>query len=687
MRERPIEKSCIPYLTFRVGTLASCILHPVSFPNMRFLIRNCFCLLLLLPGLAIAQGKYDLWLRNEGFYLLTPQEKEKFRGMSEEQKDLYVRDLWTSLDTNQITPENEFQTEYMKRFEYAKKHYGIPSDRAKIYLLLGKPNSVESHSNDDKYFPLELWSYYSLGYPGLPPSLDLIFFKRFGTGDYRLYSPIFDGMKSLTPSSINFESPRMQAQLKAYFDPQIIEAATKMSTGSSPNESETIRMVLTDPNAIRRIEKKRPTVETTIVYEGFEADITAYSVPDREGVYRTSIAIAIPPKYISFEKNEESTYQGRVDMIGSIVDEKKNEIVRISDSPALKMSDAEFAKAQSYLFCYVFDAYLLPGKYTLNSLFRDYVSNRAGKLERTFEVKAQSTQLEMLPPLISYKVVTAESGEKPFQYANLQFMPKENSTLNNDQWLFLYTKVLNPAGESMDGSWELKFGLKKDGQNVLELSEAVPISGSQPEINVMRKMKLQSLVPGSYNAFMRLSKAGVTLENESPLRIGTTEEVLGRLRILPQSVNPPAAYHTNIALQFFLQNDYVNAARHARIAVDLDPTSYAARSLIARIEKAKGNTENAIASYEKLVQESPTDSEGYYYIGKWALEEKQTEKASQMLKKALDLGLYSTDLLNNLASAQLQLGNTPAAVDYWKKSLALDSTQSEIKSLLSQHTQ
>jgi Tfp pilus assembly protein PilF len=222
----------------------------------------------------------------------------------------------------------------------------------------------------------------------------------------------------------------------------------------------------------------------------------------------------------------------------------------------------------------------------------------------------------------------------------------------------------------------------------LELSETVPIAGSQPEINVMRKLKLQSLVPGSYSAYMRLSKTGgLTLENESPLRIGTTPEVLGRLRILPQSPNPPAAYHTNIALQFFLQNDYVNAARHARIASDLDPTSYAARSLFARIEKAKGNTDSAIASYEKLVQESPSDSEGYYYIGKWALEEKQLDKASVNLKKALDLGLYSTDLLNNLASAELQLGNTQAAVDYWKKSLALDDKQPEIENLLSQHKQ
>jgi GWxTD domain-containing protein len=655
---------------------------------MRFVIRCCFFLLLLLPGLLFAQGKYELFLKNEGYYLLTPEEKDKFRGLSDEQKELYIRNLWNTLDTNPITPENEYQIEYMKRFDYAKKHYGVPSDRAKIYILLGKPNSVESHSNDDKYFPLELWSYYSLGYPGLPPSLDLIFFKRYGAGDYRLYSPLFDGMKSLTPSSMNFDSPRMQAQLKAYFDPQILEAAEKMSTGSSPNESETIRMALTDPAAIRRIEKKRPTVETTIVYEGFEADITMYSVPDREGVDRTSIAIAVPPKYLSFEKNEEGVYQGRVDMIGSIVDEKKNEIIRINDSPALKMSEAEFEKAQSYLFCYVFDTYLLPGKYTLNSLFRDYVSNRAGKLERTFEVKAQGKGLEMLPPLIAYKAVTAEGGEKPFQYANLQFMPKENSTLSNDQWLFLYTKILNPTGESLDGTWDLKFGLKKDGANALELSETVPITGTQPEINVMRKLKLQSLVPGAYSAYMRLSKpGGLTLESETPLRISTTQEVLGRLRILPQSGNTPSSYHTNIALQFFLQNDYVNAARHARIASDLDPTAYAARSLMARIEKAKGNTQNAIASYEKLVQESPADSEGFYYIGKWALEEKQAEKASQMLKKALDLGLYSTDLLNNLASAQLQLGNTQAAVDYWKKSLALDAKQPEIENLLSQHKQ
>jgi GWxTD domain-containing protein len=173
--------------------------------------------ILLFASIANAQTtqNWDLWLRNEGYYLLGPKEKEKFATMTAEQKEIYVEDLWNSLDPDQLTPENEFQQEYMKRFAEAKKKYSIPSDRAKIYILLGKPNSVETYPNSDKYYPLELWSYYSLGFKDLPSSLDLIFFKRWGAGDYRLYSPLFDGMKALTPSQMDFDNPKTQAMLKA----------------------------------------------------------------------------------------------------------------------------------------------------------------------------------------------------------------------------------------------------------------------------------------------------------------------------------------------------------------------------------------------------------------------------------------------------------------------------------------
>ena len=200
-------------------------------------------------------------------------------------------------------------------------------------------------------------------------------------------------------------------------------------------------------------------------------------------------------------------------------------------------------------------------------------------------------------------------------------------------------------------------------------------------------IRLQSLVPGSYTAYMRLSRGEVAIEGETPVRINTNEEMLGRLRIQAQSANPPEALHTNLSLQYFLRNDLESAVRHARIAIDLAPNSYVARGLLARIEKAKGNIPEAISAYEKLVQEAPADSEAYYYIGKWSLEQKDAQKASGMLKKAMELGFYTTDLLNTLATAELQLGNKQSAVEFWEKSLALDSSQPEIQQLLSQHKQ
>src|SRR5262249_40878813 len=192
-----------------------------------------------------------------------------------------------------------------ERYDYAKKHYGIPSDRAKIYILLGKPNSVDSYPNSDRYYPMELWSYYSLGVKNFPPSLDLIFFKPWGAGNYRLYSPLFDGLKALTPSQIDLSSPRAQAQLKAFFDASVVDAAQHISTGYDENASETVRAYLTDPGAITRAyEKERPKVETTVVYQGFEAEISAYSVPYELGITRTSVVIAISPKYLTFEKDD-----------------------------------------------------------------------------------------------------------------------------------------------------------------------------------------------------------------------------------------------------------------------------------------------------------------------------------------------------------------------------------------------
>lgn len=639
--------------------------------------------LILISSFAFAQtGAYEEFLNNEGYYLLSPEQKEKFRSLPETEKQVYLNNLWASMDPDHLTPQNEFQIEYMKRYEQVKKKYRIPSDRAKIYLLLGAPNSIEDHANSDKYYPLEVWSYYSLGHKGLPPSLDLIFFKRWGAGDYRLYSPIFDGFKALTPSGMDFENPRIKSQLKAYFDASVIEAAQHITTGAGPNESEVIRATLQDPGAMTRIlQKQRPNVETTVVYQGFDADIYAYTVPAEAEIFRTSVALAVSPKYLTFEKDN-TQYRARIDLIGRITDEKGNEVLRINDSPAIGMTESDFEKAKAFLFSYLFDSYLLPGKYNLDCIFRDYASNATGKLEKTFEIKSFAPDLELLPPLLAYKSTTTQGATVPFGYDYQQFLPKENSVFNNEQVLNLYTMVLNPKKTRLEGIWKLRMVMKKDGTEVMATEENLPLS-TTANATITRKLKLQGLVPGSYSFEIQLTQGATTLTSEAPINISTEYQILGRMRVMASSNKTPEEYHTNLALQYFFRGDFDEAAKHVRIALDFSPGLYSARSLSARIEKAKGHNDVAIAAYEKLVEESPADSEGFFLIGKWSMEKQEWGKGSTMIKKAISLGYYTTEALNRLAGAEIELGNKDEAIDYWEKSLALDSNQPEITKQLS----
>jgi|GEM_PF-4478553 len=641
-----------------------------------------FLFFFLSASAVFAQSSYwDVWAQNEGYYLLSPEQKEEFKKLNDAEKEGFVRDLWVSLDPDPITPDNEFKADYEKRFGYAKKHYGIPSDRAKIYLLLGPPNSVESHVSSDKYYPLELWSYYSLGFRGLPPSLDLIFFKRWGAGDYRLYSPLFDGFKALTPSAVDpSSSPHVQAEMRALFDPQIIEASERFTVGAGVNESETIRMTLQDPAAIRRIltQKQKPSVETTVVYQGFEADVYTHSIPYTDGTFRTSIAIAVPPKYLTFEKDNDN-YQGRVDLLGKISDEKGNEVLRINDSPFLKMSESEFERAKGYMFAYQFDSFLLPGKYHLECLYRDYASNAAGKIEKSFEIDPVGEDLELLPPLLAFKTSAVTTEQAPFAYAYRQYSPKENSTFNQTQAVIVAANLINPRKVKLEGIWQLKMSVMKGTDPVLEVSEDMPLNNSDMLIEIVNSLKVQSLIPGSYVLVIEFSRGTVKLQTQAQLKITDQPEVLGRMRIIAPYSAAPENYHVNLALQFYNQNRLPEAAKHVRIALDFAPSSYPARALSARIEKAKGNTDAAINAYEQLVQENPSDTEGMYLIGKWYLEKQNWQKASENLKKALDTGYYTTDILNCLAKAQIQLGKTAEAVGYWEKSLALNSNQPDIQ--------
>ena len=133
---------------------------------------------------------WKAWLE-EVTPIITKSERAVFKSLqTEEDRKKFQQLFWKNRDPNPSTPENEFMKEYYSRRQYAEKSLrGVDSDRGRIYLILGKPTDKYDFTGSEKVVDCELWVYQNTGLPGLPPMMDLIFYRESNIGDLKLYYP------------------------------------------------------------------------------------------------------------------------------------------------------------------------------------------------------------------------------------------------------------------------------------------------------------------------------------------------------------------------------------------------------------------------------------------------------------------------------------------------------------------
>lgn len=146
---------------------------------------------------------YKRWLNTDVDYIITKEEKRAFMALqTDEERENFIENFWRRRDPNPDTEENEYREEYYERIAYANEHFtsGIPgwkTDRGRVYIAWGKPDSVESRPSGGSYdrpsyegggstttYPFEIWFYRHLDNVG--DGLEIEFVDPTGTGEYRM---------------------------------------------------------------------------------------------------------------------------------------------------------------------------------------------------------------------------------------------------------------------------------------------------------------------------------------------------------------------------------------------------------------------------------------------------------------------------------------------------------------------
>jgi GWxTD domain-containing protein len=146
---------------------------------------------------------YQDWVNKDVRYIITNEEKKAFNSLkTDDERENFIENFWRRRDPNPDTEENEYREEYYERIAYANEKFasGIPgwmTDRGRIYITWGKPDSIESHPAGGAYdrpsyegggststYPFETWFYRHLD--GVGDGVEIEFVDPTGTGEYRI---------------------------------------------------------------------------------------------------------------------------------------------------------------------------------------------------------------------------------------------------------------------------------------------------------------------------------------------------------------------------------------------------------------------------------------------------------------------------------------------------------------------
>jgi GWxTD domain-containing protein len=152
--------------------------------------------------------KYINWLEKDVFYLITSKEKSTFFELeNDRQRDLFIREFWRQRDPSPGIPRNEFREEHYRRLAVVERLFsrgtskpGWRTDRGRIYIILGPPINRQYFDHPDIY-PIELWYYQGSKSGRIAPFFHVMFYKKYGSGDFILYDPHNDGPNILSPET------------------------------------------------------------------------------------------------------------------------------------------------------------------------------------------------------------------------------------------------------------------------------------------------------------------------------------------------------------------------------------------------------------------------------------------------------------------------------------------------------
>ena len=682
------------------------------------MIRRLFiCILVFLLSLQVfgqqktkegdLSQKFQEWLKLTAFFIL-PQEKDVFLKLSSDiERDIFIESFWKQRDPTPGSPENEYREEMKKRFQYVNKEFrkGTPmegwrTDMGRIYMILGPPKSRESITMPELQ-PLEVWTYYGDAAKGMPPFFGLIFFRREGIGELRLYDPAADGPRSLLKGlAIDYNAESLTevydkikklAPTAAPFTLSILP--NEMGPGYQPSTFSGIQLAKildsprkdVNPAYATHFLNYRGIVSTDYLTNFVDSEAAVAVVRDpAEGI--PILHFSITPRSLSIDYYEPRN-QYYCNFAADVSLRKGDNIIY------------QYAKDFSYYFSpadspmvtangiSIQDAFpVVDGRFKLTVLLRNTVGKEFCLLEKDVVIEGEESP-RIAGPILGYKLETSGEAtlmafkvrdQRIFSDAKNTFSPSETITLlfgvenlTEDLWKTGSVRI-SVRGNRPSSPSTKSYTSRLDRlpyHKIVTLNQAIPAS---------------ELTPDYYEVTLTLEAEGKVVDEAKANFIVSPAAALARPVIIAKAF-PHSSFHLyylDLAGQSEKIGDISRAQAFFEKALALAPDDPEALAYHAGFLLRSKKYEMALERVEKI-KDDPTLRFDYFIIKGKALKELgRCEEAITCLLEGNKIYNSDTRLLNALGYCFYKTGQNQRALDALNASLKLNPDQAEAKALI-----
>ncbi|MCU0237508.1 MAG: GWxTD domain-containing protein [Acidobacteria bacterium] len=650
--------------------------------------------------------KYRAWLDMVTHITLAEERKVFLKLANDRDRDAFITIFWLQRDPTPGTPENEFKAEVETRFAYVNDFFkrgaarpGWMTDPGRIYMILGKPNSQERFDEKPGLYPVMVWYYYGDASLGLPTYFNVVFYKRFGTGEWQLYNPALDGPAALLIQDKPLDPDDYGALYNRIF--QIAPTLAGPAFSMIPNEmAENYRPSLRNNFVLASIIQS-PTRKLSVTYAtnflkykgyvdiassaNFIDNTSLVSLTREERYGLDMVNVSVRPKKLSMGYNEE----------------KDKYFFNLNLNVSLRQGERiiyQYAKNFEFYFApdrvqalqgggvVIHDSFpVIPGEYQLVVFVENSVGREFTYFDQNIRVPSPGGRPHLAAPVLGHGL---ENEDNPFYHA-YKFVRRKLS-VDPER-----TFGLSDVPHLLVGAYDLPRELWENGEVeivIKGLSERAPFSrtlrqalNSQPyarDLHWILPLDREGMRADYYDLTLRLrSAAGAVLDSRSAnFTLSPVQKLAHPIESYKQAqADNPFLFRYALGQQYQATGSLEKAEEQFAFSVRDNPGF--AEGLVARLTVA-----NRLKKFAEVLEAA----EGLAGQEKFALEYHLAKGTAmfglERLEAALDELLaahkaYNSDtrVLNLLGTVFFRLGDMEEALKAFEASLKLNGSQPQVE--------